>query len=341
MTRRSAKPTLADSVRELEQLDIRNDDKIELLLVLAGEKPATSWWQPENIYGPGQLADHRGRKKFDAVVAWAKRTGLPYEVTDERINPARQLYSGIEGQQLMAELAAKGRPVDVDAEIAAAAEKDLLTLFIAKDKDWLSKLRTADNTRDPQLLGECFGFPPAAVAAYVGQRALNPDRVRVPLRTRAFAHFMLSRDHTQEDLATAARWADTVERLSPKLYAEAIESESRRARLKSRQLRIMLLATALLLIPGIGQFVAIHDINTSGRLSDLAILFKIAGIFIIPTSIILSVAIIMAVRHWWRSHEAIITLGVINILIALNLTWFFIHACSWSQVFGLTLKACR
>jgi hypothetical protein len=112
-------------------------------------------------------------------------------------------------------------------------------------------------------------------------------------------------------------------------------------RTMDKRLRTMLLATVLLLVPGIGQFVALHDLATAGKLSGLAVLFEIVTIFFVPTSLILTGAIIMVVRKNYRHNEKLIILGGLNILLAINLIWFFVNACSWAQVFGLAIGACH
>src|SRR4051812_22153624 len=84
-----------------------------------------------------------------------------------------------------------------------------------------------------------------------------------------------------------------------------------RVRAMDKRLRVMLIATALLFIPQIGQFLAIRDINTAGHISGLALVFMFAGIFIIPTSAILTGAIMYVHRKDWRKHERIMILGVI------------------------------
>ena len=108
-----------------------------------------------------------------------------------------------------------------------------------------------------------------------------------------------------------------------------------------KRLRVMLIATARLFVPQIGQFIAIRDLNLDGQLSNLAVVFMFATIFLVPTSVILTYAIITTVRKQWREHERLIILGALNAIIALNLTWFFVHPCSWAQVFGLTLTTCK
>lgn len=127
---------------------------------------------------------------------------------------------------------------------------------------------------------------------------------------------------------------------TPQTTPEA-EAPEARARRGVRQLRLMLVATALLLVPQVGQFLAIHDLNVYGRVSDLTFLFQYAALFFIPTSLILTAAIAWAIRRLWRQHERLLILAGINALIALNLIWFLADNCSWSQVFGLALKVCR
>ncbi len=112
-------------------------------------------------------------------------------------------------------------------------------------------------------------------------------------------------------------------------------------RTMDKRLRTMLIATGLLLIPQIGQFVAIADLNATGREGNLALFFMFAGIFIVPTSLILSGAIIYTIRHEWRQHRLLVLLGGLNKLISLSLIWFFVHQCSWAAVFGITLRNCQ
>jgi uncharacterized membrane protein YozB (DUF420 family) len=93
-------------------------------------------------------------------------------------------------------------------------------------------------------------------------------------------------------------------------------------RAMDKRLRVMLIATALLILPQIGQFISWGDAARGGGDGDLAIFFKFAAIFIVPTSLILSAAIVMGVRRTWRRHRAIMLLGTINALIALNIVWY-------------------
>lgn len=95
-------------------------------------------------------------------------------------------------------------------------------------------------------------------------------------------------------------------------------------RTMDKTLRVMLIASALLLLPVIGQFMSWADMARDGRYSDLAIFFRFTAIFIVPTSLILSVAILSGIRTNWREHLALTILGVLNMLVALSVIWFMV-----------------
>lgn len=108
-----------------------------------------------------------------------------------------------------------------------------------------------------------------------------------------------------------------------------------------KRLRIMLIATALLFVPGVGQFVAIRDLNTIGHIGDLGLVFMFVAILVVPTSLILSGATLAVIAKSWRQHERAGILGLLNISLCLNLAWFFIHPCSWANISGVMLRTCQ
>lgn len=114
-----------------------------------------------------------------------------------------------------------------------------------------------------------------------------------------------------------------------------------RVRVMDKRLRMMLVATALLLVPGIGQFVALRDLAVDQELSLLAFFFIFSAIFIVPTALILTAAILYVIRKDWRRQEKLVIMGILNLILVLNLTWFFINACSWGLVFGVVIPSCK
>ncbi|MDB5178258.1 MAG: hypothetical protein JWN01_201 [Patescibacteria group bacterium] len=114
-----------------------------------------------------------------------------------------------------------------------------------------------------------------------------------------------------------------------------------RLRALDKRLRVMLIATGMLIVPQLGQFLAIRDLNTTGHEGTIAFFFLVVGVFTIPTSLIVSSSIIYVARKHIREQERVVLLGALNLLIILNLVWFFVHQCSWSQVFGIALRTCH
>ena len=114
-----------------------------------------------------------------------------------------------------------------------------------------------------------------------------------------------------------------------------------RIRHADRRLRLMVLATALLIVPLIGQALAAYDLASTGHESPLAILFMLVAIFTVPTSLIFSITLFITARHHIHEQERTLLLGALNLLLAINLVWFFVHACSWAQVAHLSLQTCR
>lgn len=94
--------------------------------------------------------------------------------------------------------------------------------------------------------------------------------------------------------------------------------------LAQRRLRLMLIATALAVVSQLGQILAARDLTSKGRISAVALILEMAGIFFIPTSVILSAAIAWSIRKSWRNHLFLLALAAINTLIALSFAWFLI-----------------
>lgn len=111
--------------------------------------------------------------------------------------------------------------------------------------------------------------------------------------------------------------------------------------LPRRLLRLMLIATGLAVVSLLGQLLAIHGLGTKGQISSVAVLLEMAGIFFIPTSVILTAAIVWSVRKSWRNHLLLLAIASLNLLIALNFAWFLVGNCSWAHTFGIYLENCQ
>ena len=99
-----------------------------------------------------------------------------------------------------------------------------------------------------------------------------------------------------------------------------------RVRTMDKRLRVVAISTALLVLPEIGHYISLGDIQRTGRLGDLALFFMFAAIFIVPTSLILTAAVLVSVRRKLRRHSAITMLSVLNVVLAADIVWFFFTA---------------
>ena len=108
-----------------------------------------------------------------------------------------------------------------------------------------------------------------------------------------------------------------------------------------KRLRVLIIATGLPFLPQIGQFISLAALAKGDAPSDLAVFFQFAAIFIVPTSLILTAAVLYSHRQTWREQRPEMLLGAMNALLAINIIWYFIEPCSWAQAVGLGLKACR
>jgi len=81
-----------------------------------------------------------------------------------------------------------------------------------------------------------------------------------------------------------------------------------------KRLRLLILATALALAP------------QAGYGTSFAALFALLAIFFVPTSLILTTAILYAIRTSWRDHPGFLLLGLLNFILAVSAVWQFVRA---------------
>jgi hypothetical protein len=173
-----ARRPISESVRELESLNIAPPHQVELLLILAGEKPATTFDSTSKMHYGGDTPEQR-LARLNQVHHWAEQSGVPTEVV---------------------------------------TEGDSHTVFVARDAVWLEKMKEADRTRDDRLLGECFGMPDTAIDAYIAGTGVPATKIAQSADVRGFGFFMMSPDHWPEESNIVERRAQAVKRLSPDLY---------------------------------------------------------------------------------------------------------------------------
>ena len=211
-----------DAVHRLEALDIEPDTKVDFLLVLAGDKPATHWHQAAAFYHDGMAPDSRDTSRFLKAVEWVKASGLSWGLLDEHVDAQGKRTDRTTGAPIGELMLVRYRK---PGETTVKNAEDRLNLYLATSPAWLDELIKADRSADDRLLGICFGFPPSAIEAYIADTCLPPSQIQAPAEVQAFAAYMLSPDQPLEDLKIAARWANTVRRYSPGLYQLAIDRQ--------------------------------------------------------------------------------------------------------------------
>jgi hypothetical protein len=107
-----------------------------------------------------------------------------------------------------------------------------------------------------------------------------------------------------------------------------------------KRLRLVLLGTFLLLLLQAGQLLIIAERNLGNSTSNGAFTFAFVCLFFIPTSLILTGAVMWLLRGSRQEHKPLYLLGLINILLALQLSWFAVDPCSWAMILGLHLSGC-
>jgi hypothetical protein len=217
-----------DEVMEaLNALPLTPDTKVDLALVYLKEKPATQWAYTVSSRQPGWEQRNYGRESFDLVAQWAALSGMSTQTRAETVNPQQEAFRGVEGQRLREELDNKNQLDEAEAlAVNPEYSADRLQLFVGKDDVWLQKMIAAYDQWDPQLFGECVGFPPSAVEAYVNQTCVSPraaDTEHDP-EISAFAQYMVSPGDTGQELATAKRWAAAIHEANPELYNQMIDT---------------------------------------------------------------------------------------------------------------------
>jgi len=107
-----------------------------------------------------------------------------------------------------------------------------------------------------------------------------------------------------------------------------------------KRLRLVLLGTFLLVMLQAGQLFIIAERNLGNATSTFSFTFAFVCLFFIPTSLILTGAVMWLLRGVRQEHKPLFMLGIINIALAVQLGWFAGHPCSWGLILGLHLSGC-
>ncbi|HVQ44104.1 MAG TPA: hypothetical protein VMT30_04025 [Candidatus Saccharimonadia bacterium] len=212
------------AIERIEQARLFPKEKVDLLLVALGEKPATLHRLSSPAWAPGETQQGVPEDEFQAYMTAAEATGLAVEVgPDHVVNPAAEYIRGTDG-----EVVYRQNPSYWDARVAGGEQETWRTIFVARDQPTLEFIKAADAANDARALGQAYGFPETATDAYLAGHIEHASAVgESDPAVLAFAAYGLSPEHGAEELAVARRWADAVRQASPRIADELINYDPR------------------------------------------------------------------------------------------------------------------
>ena len=183
-------------IKKLEKLSLLLDsDRIDFLLVLLGEKPATDFGLSVRINSPEEKEFSEQKEMLKELL---QESGLSFFPPKEEIKmvgdePVIKEYYSI----------------------------------IARDIQNKKRLRRAFDQKDARETGLVFGFPPSAVEAFCKGGVMESDddlsqEVRYG-EAAHFLHFKLSKKHWPEEFEVVKRWANAIKENFPDFYKKYVD----------------------------------------------------------------------------------------------------------------------
>jgi hypothetical protein len=173
-----------------------SEEALDLVLVSEGVKPVAS----ATLWKNGTPEEDFTAQMLEVVPILMNR-GLPWDV----------LQGSVEGRN--------GTPVECAEFLIGRTDGELQRLSDA------SEIKNLDERR--RALGAAFGYPETAVSVKPEERMRwydFPDDM-VFRKDLHLQHFMMSKDHWREEIATVKEWAKVAKEACPNLY-ERVSSES-------------------------------------------------------------------------------------------------------------------
>jgi len=119
------------------------------------------------------------------------------------------------------------RKLNLPYQVKTTGNKKALTCSVGKDRKHLQALLKADAKKNPKektrARGLALGYPKTAIAAFINKEVIEvknlPKQIRESKEIK-FLNFRLSKKHWQKEFKVVQKRADTIKKLSPKLYKE-------------------------------------------------------------------------------------------------------------------------
>ncbi len=186
--------------------------KLELLLILAGVKPATDIhsdlsylphspldWLSQSWQKIGNYDSHTNTFRYNdmwmpRIVELLKKLELPHETVTHTLEQIENFRYG-------------------DGTLGILPTRVMPVAIVAKDVDWLERMKHACTSGNEEEVGRGYGYPETAVQAYMGKIPRYKGSNKELSGT-----FIASEEHWKKELETVQLWRDTVKRLSQKIY---------------------------------------------------------------------------------------------------------------------------
>lgn len=208
-----------EQIETIEDLSIEPFEKVELILVRKRFKMTTDIELTGDVWkiqeeNPKQV----DKVKLKKVEESLKEAGYVYKSNDPEIEEIISIKEGVPEEEIRPE----------HESIEEKREKIIIT--VAEDQKDLDKYLEIIKSGSDEDMGEVYGFPKSAIEAYLKREDNNgligrkdlPEEIRKQ-EWSLFASFMMSKDKWRKELEVVKEWAETVNKVSPKIYREYVE----------------------------------------------------------------------------------------------------------------------
>jgi hypothetical protein len=188
-------------VKLIENSNLKLDEKIEILLIYANQKPATT------------IDLDNFNEFFLNEESYKTKDLKPIQNLLCKIN----LFHIIEPQEwaINEYMMPNGNIIQFPTNFQ--------TLYISKNPEFTKRLLKASKIGDEKEIGRMYGFPETAIQAYLGERRPFIGKTHYNNPLDFFTGFVFSQKYFKEELeSTSKRWHDTIKKLSPKMHQEII-----------------------------------------------------------------------------------------------------------------------
>jgi len=199
-----------ERIKSIERSPFPLTDRLNLVLAYAQQKP-TTLVSVYSFVNPKTRVSNLSEKTIRQAKKSITMAGLAYHANERETIRCRNWNGG------------------------GTHDVDLVEMIAGKDSRTVDAAMQAYEEGNERAMGRYLGFPETAIQAYLGERqpfmgVIAPANHPIDM----FTGFVFSRDHWKEEFCdTSVRWHDTVKRLSPALYREAIKRTKNEKQTKS------------------------------------------------------------------------------------------------------------